>query len=389
MATYISSNQNRFYAAIEASYGQAAQLTAAHRYPAVRLEAQQVLEAGHRRDKTGSRTFLGFASSSRRKSAFETKTYLTSWDGSEQPGYGPLVQAAMGAVPQIAGSLTVAAAQSGSALETTAAHGLSIGSAISYYNEIRFITGAPSATSLVLNAPFSVTPEVNAPLSTTISYGLATVLPSVTLYDYWDPVTTVSRIVTGAAIDVFGVAVNGDFHELQFSGPCANLLDSASFQSGSAGLSSFPTEPPLGNFDHSIVPGNLGQAWLGAGPSQFFTLTEAAVAIKNNIELRSFEFGSSYPLGMTPGPRQVSSTFTVLVEDDAQTSLLYVAAKQRTPVSAMLQLGQQQGQIMGIYLASVVPEIPAYDDGAARLQWQFKNNLAHGVADDEIYVAFA
>lgn len=389
MATYISSNQNRFYAAIEAGYGQAAQITSANRYPAVRLQAQQMLEPGHRRDKTGSRTFLGFSSSSRRKSAFETQTYLTSWNGSEQPCYGPLVQAAMGATPQISSGLIVASAQSGSALQTTTAHGLSIGSAVSYYNEIRFVTSVPAANSMVLNAPFSTTPEVNAPLASTATYGLATVLPSVTLYDYWDPVTAVSRIITGAAMDVFGISVNGDFHEMQFSGPACDLLDSSSFQGGTAGLTTFPAEPTLDAFDYSIVPGNLGQAWLGTGPSQFFTLTEAAIAVKNNIDLRSLEFGSSYPLGMTPGPRQVSSTFTILVEDDSQTPALYAAAKERAIISAMLQLGQQQGQIMGIYLASVVAEIPAYNDTTLRLQWQFKNNLAQGMADDEIYVAFA
>src|SRR5581483_12038130 len=108
MATYISSNQNRFYAAVEASYGKAAQIATANRYPAVRLEAQQALERGSRRDKTGSRTFLGTARSARRKSAFETSTYLTSWTGPGQPGYGPLVQSAMGAVPQISSGLVVA-----------------------------------------------------------------------------------------------------------------------------------------------------------------------------------------------------------------------------------------------------------------------------------------
>ena len=389
MATYISSNQNRFYAALEAAYGQAATINAANRYPAVRLQAQQVLEPGRRRDKTGSRTFLGHSSNSRRKSAFATETYLTAWDGADQPGYGPLVQAAMGAAPQLSSGLVVASAQSGNAIVTTVPHRLSLGSCMSYNNEIRFVTSVPASNSVVLNAPFSTIPPANAPLAATITYGLGTVLPSMTLYDYWDPITAVSRIVTGAAVDVFGVSVNGDFQEMQFSGPAGNLIDSSSFRAGTAGLVEFPAEPALNGFDYSIVPGNLGQAWLGAGPSQFYTLTEAAIALKNNIDLRSLEFGSSYPLGMTPGPRQVSTSFAVLAQDDAQTAALYAAAKQRTLVSAMLQLGQQQGQLMGIYMSSVTPEIPQYDDTGTRLQWHFRNNLAQGVTNDEIYVAFA
>ncbi len=386
---YISSNQNRFYAAIEADYAQAAPITAANRYPAVRLQAHQIIERGHRRDKTGSRTFLGSPTSARRKSAFETQTYLTSWAGTGQPGYGALVQGAMGSAPQIATGLIVASAPNGASLETTAPHGLSVGTAISYQSEIRFVASVPSPTALTLNAPLSNVPLANSQLAPTITYKLATTLPSVTLYDYWDPVTAVSRIVTGAAVDIFGVSVNGDFHEMQFSGPAGNLLDSSSFEAGTAGLSSYPQEPALTTFDYTVVPGNLGEVWLGTGPTQFLTLTEATIALKNNIDLRSFEFGSAYPLSMTAGPRQVSSSFTVLVQDDAQTSALYAAAKQRTPISAMLQLGQQQGQLMGIYLSSVTPEIPAYDDSATRLQWQFKNNLAQGVVDDELYIAFA
>ena len=389
MATYISSNQNRFYSALEASYGQAAPITASNRYPAVHLQAHQSVERAQRRDKTGSRTFMGTPATARRATVFQTQTYVTAWSGAGQPGYGPLVQGAMGGDPQTSTGLVVASASNDSMLQTTTPHGLLTGCAVSYNNEIRFVTAVPSLNSVVLNAPFSTLPAAGIQLASTVSYRLATELPSLTLYDYWDPLNAVSRIVTGAAVDVFGVAVNGDFHELQFSGPACDLVDSASFQAGVAGLSAYPMEPALSNFNFTVVPGNLGQVWLGADLTQFFTLTAAATAIKNNIDLRNLEFGSSYPLSMTPGPRQVSSAFTVLAQDDAQTEALYTAAKDRTLTSAMLQLGQQQGQLMGIYLASVTPEIPIYNDSETRLQWEFKNNLAQGVNDDEIYIAFA
>jgi hypothetical protein len=232
-------------------------------------------------------------------------------------------------------------------------------------------------------------PAAGAMLAPTISYSLATGLPSLTLYDYWDPVTAVCRIVTGAAVDSFSVSINGDYHEFAFSGPAAELIDSSSFISGTAGLSSFPIEPGIGDFDYSIVPGHLGEVWLGGTPTQFFTLTEASVVLRNNIEVRNQEFGSSYPRAIAPGPRNVAATFNVFAQDDAQTIALYAAAKQRTAISAMLQLGQQQGRLMGIYLPAVVPEIPNYNDSDTRLQWTFKNNMAQGTSNDEIYIAFA
>ena len=78
--SYINSNENRFYAALEASYGTAAGITAANRFPAVRIEAHQALQIGKRLDKTGTRTYLGSSPNARRKTAFSLTTYLTSLD---------------------------------------------------------------------------------------------------------------------------------------------------------------------------------------------------------------------------------------------------------------------------------------------------------------------
>ncbi len=389
MASYISSNANRFYAAIEASYGQAAAVSTGNRFPAVRLQAQQLLEHGRRLDKTGTRTFFGSSKDSRRQTAFQTRTYLTSWGGSVSLGYGPLFQSALGGAPQLSNGLTVAALQTPTQIQTASPHGLTSGSAVSFFNEIRFVTATPDASTVVFNAPFSNTPGANAALAPTLTYRLSNSLPSMTLYDYWDPIAAVSRVITGAAVDTLEIAVNGDYHEFIFSGPAADLLDSSSFTAGSAGLTSFPVEPGLNEFDYSIVPGHLGEVWLGTAANQFFTLTQAGLQVKNNINLRNEEFGSSYPRAIAPGPREVVSNFTVLAQDDAQTSALYAAAKQRDLVSAMLQLGQQQGELMGIFLPSVTPEIPNYNDSETRLQWEFKNNLAQGTADDEVYIAFA
>src|ERR1700685_1449580 len=384
MGNYISSNANRFYVAIETVYGQAASINSANRFPAVRLQAQQLLESGRRLDKTGTRTFLGTPITARRQTAFEARTYLTSWSGSGEPSYGALFHAALGAQPNLSSGLSVASVQNNTQVQTTMAHGLSFGSAISYAGEIRFVTSVIDASTVVLNAPFSTTPAQNAGLSPCITYPLAISLPSVTLYDYWDPVTAVSRMITGAAVDALMMTVDGDFHEFVFTGPACDLLDTSSFVSGDAGLSSFPAEPALAAFDYSIVPGHLGEAWLGSAPNQFFTLTGANVEVRNNIDVRNQEFGSAYPRAIAPGMRQVASTFTLFAQDDAQTTALYAAAKQRTPVSAMLQLGQQQGQLMGIFMANVTPEIPNYDDMDTRLRWAFKNNLAQGTSENEI-----
>jgi hypothetical protein len=389
MGNYISSNANRFYVALEVSYAKAVRVTATNRFPAVRLQAEQVLQAGRRQDKSGTRTFQGISKDSRRQTAFQVRSYLASWNGVGEPSYGPLFQAGLGAPAEINSGLVIAAAASQSQFQSTVPHELSPGSAVSFGNELRFVTGVPDSKTIVVNAPFSTPLEQNAVLARAVTYKLSTALPSVTIYDYWDPITTVSRIVCGAAVNTCVVSVNGDFHEFTFGGPAADLIDSTAFAAGASGLANFPAEPSLNSFDYSIVPGHLGQVWLGSTANQFFTLTDAAVEIKNNIELRSTDFGSSYPTGVTAGERQITAHFTLLAQDDAQTNALYTAARLRNPVPAMLQLGQQQGQLMGIMLPNVMPEIPSYNDSQTRLHWEFKNNRAQGNSDDELYIAFA
>src|SRR5215467_11015844 len=116
--SYISSNQNRFYAALENGYGQVPAVTAAHRIPAVKLTTRQQLEVADRKDKTGSRTFTGLPPGGRRQTAFNLRTYMTSWaDPAGQPSHGPLFQAGLGAAPSIFAGL---AAGNGSAGKTLA-----------------------------------------------------------------------------------------------------------------------------------------------------------------------------------------------------------------------------------------------------------------------------
>ena len=62
MACYISSNQNRFYATLESSFGTVVAPTVDNRIPAIRLGIQHETVQGPRRDKTGSRTRGGIPS---------------------------------------------------------------------------------------------------------------------------------------------------------------------------------------------------------------------------------------------------------------------------------------------------------------------------------------
>ena len=77
--SYILSNDNRFYVALEQSYGAAAAISAGNRIPAVKLTTKQQIEKVQRADKTGSRTFAGNPSGLRKQTSFGLKTYMANW----------------------------------------------------------------------------------------------------------------------------------------------------------------------------------------------------------------------------------------------------------------------------------------------------------------------
>jgi hypothetical protein len=392
MASYISSNENRFYTALESAYGQVPAITANNRIPAVKLAVKQQLEVTDRKDKTGSRTFAGLPVGGRRQTSFELRTFLTNWQGSASgPSYGPLFQAALGGTPAFFAGGSAAASTGTGRLGFAAPHGLAAGQAVSCGGEIRFVAAIVDANNVQLNVPFTAPPAAGAAVGAAITYGPATELPSVGIFDYWSPGTATQRLLCGGAVDKLGIDLNGDYHEFLFSGQAQDVVDSTSFggsTSGAAQLQSFPAEPAVGGFDYTIVPGNLGQAWLGTSPTQFFTITAASVVLQNKLDTRSKEFGSSLPQAIAPGERTVTAAFELFGQDDANTQGLYQAARQESPISVMFQLGETQGQLVGVYLKSVIPAVPEFDDSKNRLQWKFRPSRAQGTVDDEIAVAF-
>jgi hypothetical protein len=388
MATYISSNANRFYTALESAYGEVGAIAAANRIPAVKLMVQQQSATGARQDKTGSRTFTGQPAGGRRKTTFELRTYLTSWAKEGTPAYGPLFEAALGGAPAGFAGGSVASCTAQGRLTFAAAHGLAAGQAVACGGEIRFAAAIVNPTTVQLNAPFTVTPAAGSTVTSTVTYMPQTELPSATIFDYWSPETAVQRVLRGAAVDQMEIVVNGDYHEARFKGVAQDVVDSATYTGEAGGLSAFPEEPEIADFDYAIVPGNMGQAWLGASPNQFFTITSASVVVKNDLDMRSREFGSNVPRAIAPGQRSVVAAFELYSRDDEATRELYQAARQESPIGVMFQLGEVEGQLMGVWLKSVVPDVPEFDDGENRLRWRFKSGRAVGGVDDEVVVAF-
>ncbi len=388
---YISSNNNRWYCQLENSYGKVPSITASNRIPAVKMSVQQKVETPKRQDKTGTRTFPGALANMRKQTKFDVTTYMTSWTTpGTAPAYGPLFQATLGGSPLYFNGGTAASTASSSniliAFESN--HGLAVQQAVTFLGEIRFVSVVIDSLTVVLNAPFSTMPTQGTAIGPTVTYLPATELPSVSIFDYWTPSTSVQRLLCGCGVDGFELQVNGDYQQFEFKGMAQDVLDSESFAfvPDNGGLSAFPAEPAVGTGPTTIVPGHLGQVWFTG--SQFLSLTSAKLILQNALDMRTHEFGSIVPKEINPGLRSVLLDMELFGQDDAPTLSLYQSARQRTPIGVGIQLGQTTGQLLGVYMQSVVPEVPDYDDKENRLQWQFRGSQAQGLGNDEVVVAF-
>jgi len=389
MANCVLSSQNRFYAKVETTFGTAPAVTASDRLASIQLGIRQVDEIRERKDKTGSRTYVGVAPGGRKRTRFQLQTYLMSGGTpGTAPAAGRLVQGALGASPLSYAGGTAGAGSTTTLVVFGSAHGLTVGQAFGFNGELRFVDVVNTTTTVTVSAPFSAAPASGAALTGAVTYKPAAELPTLSIFDYWDPSWAVNRILIGAACGTFQVKINADFHEFEFSGEAQDVLDSASFTSGQGGLTSFPAEPAVSGSTAVPVPGNLGQAWLGATATKFLTVTKATVSLDNDLDTRDREFGSSVPKCHGGGMRRVTADFRLYEIDDAATRGLYQSARAQTPVGVMFQLGQAAGQLFGAYLKNVVPKVPEFDDGDRLLEWSFSECRAQGSGDDEIFVAF-
>ncbi len=389
MACYISSRNNRYYAALEASYGNVASVSAAQRFNAVYLRSVQETERPVRKDKLGTRTYQGLAGTLKKTTTFKLKTYVYGREtGSEAPRYGALVEAALGGNPQTFGGGQTISAVNGTAVTFAGDHGLLTGSALTIGNDLRFVNTVASPTEVGICAPLTTTLTGGTTAGGAVTYGPAKELGSASIHDYWTPEAAVQRILRGAAVNDFSLHLCGDFHELQFEGQAADIIDNKSFASGQGGLDAFPSEPAYDTLTDSPIPGHLGQAWIGTGPGQLYTLADATIKVTNNIDFRRKDLGSLEPRCLVAGNREVTADLELYGRDAALYDEIYQAARFGNPIPLLLQMGESAGSMCAVYLPSFIPAVPELLDDEERLRWRLSGSVAVGSEEDEIYVAF-
>lgn len=390
MSCFIASNQNRVYGALESAFGTAATVDGSDRLPlsAFRLRERRVVN--DRKDKTGSRTYPGAPANGRESAAVQLGCYLTEWDtGSGFPALHDVMQSVTGGPVRICGANVVQSITGSQTVSMAQPHGLSSGQGMSCAGEIRFVDAVLDSNTVAVNAPFTKAIQSGEAIGRTITYTLGDDLKSLTVYDYWDPQAAVQRAVAGLAIDELRVNINGDFHEMAFAGEGRTFFDSSTFVDGVAGLTEYPPEPSLGEYSVSLIPGTLGQAWVGSTVSQSYNVLLGAVRMTNNIEYRRREFGPGVVGCVAGGIRDIRVDLRLSANASSDMSALFSSSRTREPIPIMFQLGEAVGQLCGVYLKSVVPEVPSFEDSQTKLEWTIRDARAQGSHNDELSIAFA
>ncbi len=387
MACYISTRNSRYYAVLESEFGRVAAVTAANRFSGVWLNVMQRWEEPRRRDKTGTRTFQGVAGRLRKHTAFALTTYLYAREApTGLPRCGPLVECALGSAPRVTPEGLPVTQVQGTLAVFGAAHGLRPGDAITFGGDLRFVTACPDPLRAWLSAP--LTGSAGMAAGGAVSYRPAAKLPSASLYEYWTPESAVQRILRGCVVDELELELNGDFHQLTFRGEAVEVVDSASFEPGQGGLSSFPAEPELQPLMELPVPGHLGQVWIGNSGTMLGTVASARIRIRNHVEMRWRDFGLLAPRCAAPGDREVRIDLEIYSSDNEVCEAIHASADRREPMALMVQMGETPGAMCGIHVANFVPSPPEFLDGEERLRWRLRGCQAQGFQDDEIYLSF-
>lgn len=383
---YISSLSNRIFIKSETDFPEINNMAAAEVAPVTAFALSSNRKQLYRRDKTGFRSESPVMGPQRELIEFNLESYGTGWSGGTvKPGIAPILESAMCAGAQL-GSAYLVQANTGSSVTLQADAPLTIGLGLAFGSEIRFVESISGPRDFTLNAPFSIQLSAGAQLDGCANLSSGDSVNPMSILDTWAPSQAIQRFVTGAVTDQMKITVNNDFLEIAAKGFARSLYDNVS---GIGGVGfQFPEPPanasPLAN---APIAGHLGQAFIGVPAARLCTLTQAEIRVENNIEPRTDEFGCFNTKAFVLGRRKVSLDLTVFERNDELSQALYTKAVNNEPVPVMLQMGTQPGSMFAVYLPSVLFPVPAFNDNQPRLLWQFRNAVAMGLQNDEIFIA--
>ncbi len=388
MSCFINATNERLYGGLESQYGLARALAGTDRLSFRQLKVAERTRRTERRDKTGTRTRFAPHPEVRTDNRFELDCYFAG-RSAEDPidGVTNLVEGTLGGERRSWEGLTVSdASGEGAVVGFNAAHGLQVGQAIRFQGQLRFVKAVNSTTVVTMSAPFGAGFQAGSTTGKAITLWPGDKPKPLTLGNYWSPAGTLDRVLAGCVVNEMSIALNSDFHGASFRGSVREVASVTGFAAGSTGLASFPSEPANPTQAFQLVPGHVGRLFLGGVE---YYLLDLSLRFVNNADATTREFGMALSPCYSADLRELSLQFQLYAAEDAAVNQLHILARSRQETDLTIQLGNQPGQLVGIYVPRFVPEIPELKEADARVLMSYPKSLAYGVSNDEITVAFA
>ena len=324
MSNYVLSRNDRVFIAKQPTFGTAVSPTATDAVRHIRGRLKPMVSTLKRRDKTGSRSGI-LGKKGRQYGTWSIEASLVHGaDADDLPDYDALYEAAFG--------------QAG-----------------------------------VVSAGVSVT------------YSLSDVIKYFTMYQYVGDGTGTPnhQLGWGSVVRRLVFNIGADVAEFSAEGECAWVQGSKSFAGAStvekAGLGAFPTEPASMTTVGELIEGFVGSITIGG--SVIADIQSATITIDFGNEVVKNTFGTRTPTGGEGDERQVTVSFSIQNSDDAGLETLREASESKTPLTALMTVGETPGCIYDFNLKGIQLESPDLDDGSRRMVVNFPESRAVGTGD--------
>jgi hypothetical protein len=330
MPNYVLSRNERIYLATETAFGTAVAPTGTDAVRHINARFKPVVQTLQRRDKTGTRS-QSIGTKGRQHGTWSLNASLVHGaDADDVPDYEPLYASAFGA----AGTVTA---------------------------------------------------------TTRVRYTLADTLKTFSAWIYRGDGTGTPNheMAWGNIVRRITFNLGEDVAEFSAEGECAWVQGSKSFAGATtaekAGQASFPAEPVSATTLGNLIAGFTGSITLGGSP--IADIISAQIVMDTGAEVVKRTFGSRLPSGVEAGERMVTISFSIYNSDDAGLETLREAAESKTPVDAVIAVGDTAGGIYTFTVKQIQLESPDLEDGERRMVVQFPESRAYGTsltAKDEL-----
>ena len=269
----VSSNNERLYAALETAYGQVPAITAQNRIPLMNLGAKQIPVATGGRIRQEAEHFPGFRTQFAETRSFQLSTLMTEWTNqtARLRRRGRCFKRRWGRAPSLYGRNGGAASRARRRFNSRRPHGLTSGAG-DHFGDRNPVCGGGGEYDYGVHQrsvhDYARGRSGNGRDDDVLAGGGL---------GEREPLRLLGSKRGGTAdCERRGDGQDADKSERRFPGvrlfgAIAGFAGQRELhQRGKGGLTAYPAEPAQTGFDYTIVPGNLGQVWMGATPNEFF-----------------------------------------------------------------------------------------------------------------------